>query len=175
MQQSAMTTDMSDAARRAAFDHFSRTLRDEGVRAALNYLLLLTDYRFIGIFRFHDGKATAAVHVDREQPDVLRSAEVPDTATYCSFVRAERGAFSTADAMNDARLTTHPARAAVAAYCGIPVMDAEGELLGTLCVYDLVPRDPAQVDLELMIEAASTLAQGGHVPPYPDSAESAPA
>jgi len=55
----------------------------------------------------------------------------------------------------------------VRAYGGVPLLDAEGTLLGTLCHYDLLPRDPAQVDLELMLAVASTLALGGFVPPYP--------
>ena len=66
----------------------------------------------------------------------------------------------TAHAMLDPRKEGHPAREAVPAYCGVPVMDARGEILGTLCHYDLVPPAPAQVDLELMVEVASTLAQG---------------
>ena len=38
-------------------------------------------------------------------------------------------------------------------------MTPEGEILGTLCYYDQVPRDPAQLDLELMLRVASSLAQ----------------
>jgi GAF domain-containing protein len=113
------------------------------------------------------------VHVDRENPDELRSAEVPDTATYCCYVRDARGIFTTANALLDERLATHAARGDILAYCGVPVMDAEGQLLGTLCHYDVVPRDPQQLDLALLIEAASTLARGAHVPPYPVDAASA--
>lgn len=153
-----------------AFARYEAVLASAGLRASLAYLLEQTDYRFIGIFRFEDGKANAAVHYDREHPEVLFAQEVPDTATYCCYVRDARGAFTTADAMLDARLADHPARAAVAAYCGVPVMDAEGVLLGTLCHYDIVPRDPAQVDLDLMLQVASALAQRGLVPAYPRAA-----
>jgi hypothetical protein len=52
----------------------------------------------------------------------------------------------------------------------VPLMDSAGTLLGTLCHYDLVPRDPKQVDLELMLNVASFLTLGGHVPPYPGTA-----
>ena len=154
----------------ARFDTFSRTLEASGVRAALAYLLGLTDYRFISIFRFENGKANAAVYYDRENPQVLGADEVPDTATYCCYVRDSGGAFMTAKAMEDPRLEHHPARALVSAYCGVPVMDPEGLLIGTLCHYDLVPRDLNQVDMELMVQVASTLAYGGHVPPYPRAA-----
>ena len=154
-------------ARQAAFETFSQTLATSGLRPALAYLLSLTDYRFIAIFRFEDGKANAAVYVDRENPLVLAVDEVPQEATYCCFVRDTAGAFTTADAMQDARLEGHVARAAVLAYCGVPVMDAEGTIIATLCHYDVVPRDPTQIDLELMVQVASALAYGGHVPPYP--------
>ena len=146
---------------------YEAILQVDGLRAALAYLLKLTDYRFIGIFRFQDGMATAAVHYDRENPEVLRSEEVPDTATYCCYVRDSRGVFTTADALADPRTESHPAREVVRAYYGVPVMDPEGTILATLCHYDLVPRDPEQVDLSLMLAVSSSLASGNHVPPYP--------
>lgn len=150
-----------------AFREFVQVLDAKGVRAGLASLLERTDYRFIGIFRFEDGRANAAVHYDRENPDQLGTDEVPDTATYCCYVRDSRGAFTTANALLDERLAEHPAREAVLAYCGVPVMDPEGVLLGALCHYDLVPRDPAQIDMELMLQVASLLAQRNAVPPYP--------
>lgn len=153
-----------------AFAEFERTLHAHGARAALAYLVGLTSYRFIGIFRFSEGMANAAIHYDRENPEILHIDEVPDTATYCCYVRDTRGAFTTVDSLHDRRLAEHPKRAAVRAYCGVPVMDSEGVLLGTLCHYDVVPRAADQLDLLLLLQAASTLARGGHVPPYPQAA-----
>lgn len=150
------------------FTEFSATLASAGVREALASLLMLTDYRFIGIFRFQNGRAAAAVHYDREHPEVMHADEVPDTATYCCFVRDSRGVFMTANALLDARTEGHPAREAVLAYCGVPIMDPEGVILGTLCHYDVVPRDVGQIDLSLMVQVAALLAQG-HVPPYPQA------
>lgn len=152
-----------------AFSVFTKLLHTDGVRAALYSLLRLTDYRFISIFRFQDGMATSAVHVDREDLSVQQASEVPDTATYCCYVRDGNGAFVTADALTDSRTTNHAAREAVRAYCGIPIMDPEGVLIGTLCHYDLAPRDPEQLDLELLLQAASALSAPGVVPPYPTS------
>jgi GAF domain-containing protein len=152
------------------FQRFSDVLKAAGAREALSYLQSLSDYRFIGIFRFQNGKANAAIHIDRENTDVLAATEVPDTATYCCYVRDSRGVFTTANALTDQRLTDHPAREAVLAYCGVPVMDPSGNLLGTLCHYDVVPRDPAQLDFELLLRVAVALEQGDHVPPYPVAA-----
>lgn len=153
-------------ASQAAFETFSQTLASSGLRPALAYLLSLTDYRFIAIFRFEDGQANAAVYVDRENPEVMGVPEVPEQASYCCFVRDAGGVFMTADSMQDPRLEQHPKRPTLRAYCGVPVMDAEGTMMGTLCHYDVVPREPEQIDLELMMQVASALAYGGHVPPY---------
>jgi GAF domain-containing protein len=142
-----------------AFAAFMQRLAQSGLRAALVYLFGLTDYRFIAIFRFSEGKASTVVFYDRENPQALESEEVPASATYCSFARDARGVFMTADAMQDRRLDGHAAREAIRAYFGTPVMTPEGEILGTLCIYDQVPRDPAHVDLELMLRVASSLAQ----------------
>jgi len=151
----------------ALFNAFREKLETDGVRESLAFLLRLTDYRFIGIWRFNEGRANAAVHYDRENPAVLHAEEVPESATYCCYVRNSKGVFMTAHALLDPRTVGHPAREAVPAYCGVPLMDPEGNLLGTLCHYDLVPRDPEQVDIELMILVASALTHGNHVPPYP--------
>lgn len=152
-----------------AFAVFESILNADGARAALGFLAAQTSYRFIGIFRFEGGMANAAIHYDRENPTVTRIDAVPESATYCCYVRDSLGTFTTVDALEDARLTAHPKRAALRAYCGVPVMDSEGVLLGTLCHYDPLPRDPAELDLPLLLQAASALAQGNHVPPYPNA------
>jgi GAF domain-containing protein len=150
-----------------SFEAFRRILVAQGPRPALAFLVERSDYRFIGIWRFQGGRANAAVHYDRENPAQLTATEVADTATYCCYVRDSRGVFTTANSLLDPRVQDHPAREAVLAYCGVPIMDAEGTLLGTLCHYDLQARDPARLDLELLLQASAELARGGHVPPYP--------
>ena len=157
-----------------SFEIFADVLHRQGVRESLAYLVSLTDYRFIAIFRFDGDKANAAVYVDRDNPDVLGVDEAPAGATYCCYVRDSRGVFSTADAMSDPRVIDHVARDVVMSYCGVPVMTAEGEILGTLCYYDRVPRDPNQVDLMLILQVASLLGRSGLVPPYPQAAAKRP-
>jgi GAF domain-containing protein len=154
----------------SAFHDFQQRLSASGLRPALADLLQRTDYRFLAIFRFQEGRATAAAFVDRAHPEQAWTDEVPANATYCCYVRDARGAFTTADALADPRLVGHPARESVQAYHGVPIMTPEGEILGTLCHYDTQPRDPAQIDLELMVKVAAFLAREDHVPPYPDAA-----
>ena len=153
--------------RDAAFAQFKHTLDAQGVRESLRFLVELTDYRFISIFRFADGRARSVVHVDRFDDNQLQTDEVADTATYCCYVRDSAGPFITADAMSDPRTAEHPARQAIRAYCGMPVFTPEGVLIGTLCHYDTEPRDPGQIDIELMLRVSSALAYGNFVPNYP--------
>ena len=61
MKTSASTTE-------EAFAVFNETLSAAGLRGALAYLLSLTNYCFIAIFRFEDGRANAAVFYDRANP-----------------------------------------------------------------------------------------------------------
>ena len=72
----------------------------------------------------------------------------------------------TANAMLEARPKDHPQREIIPANCGIPILDAEDVILGTLYHYDVVPRDPEQIDLPLMLSVASALARGSHVRPH---------
>lgn len=150
-----------------AFQHFSKLLQGHSLRDALAYLVGLSDYRFISIFRFQEGKATSVVHYDKLDPQVMQADEVPDTATYCKFVRDRDSAFMTLDAAQDDRTVGHVAREVVASYCGLPILTPEGGFIGTLCHYDLVPNDPGQLDLELLLQVGSTLAQSGKIPAYP--------
>lgn len=150
-----------------AYEEFAQVLAGGGVREALAYIVQLTNFRFIGLWRLQDGMATAVVHFDRENPDQMHPDEVRATDTYCCIVRDRRGEFMTANAMLDPVIGQHPAQESVPAYFGVPLIDSAGALLGTLCLYDVVPRNTEQVDISLMLGVASMLANGGFVPPYP--------
>ena len=162
----ALNGDINQTA--VAFNVFASLMATDGIRAALYSVLRKSDYRFISIFRFKDGKATSSVHVDRNDLNARQAAEVADTATYCCYVRNSDRPFATADATTDSRTADHPAREVVRSYVGIPIFEPEGGFIGTLCHYDLVPRDPRQLDLELLLQVSSALARSGEVPPYPD-------
>ena len=149
------------------FEKFNGILDGEGIRASLVYLLGLTDYRFISIFRFDGDKVRSVVHYDVDAPQVLATEEEAIDSTYCCYVRDTQGLFTTANAFLDDRLGDHAKRPTLSAYCGYPVMDSEGRVEGTLCHYDVVPRDPGQIDMELMLLVCSAIQQRGKIPAYP--------
>jgi GAF domain-containing protein len=47
--------------------------------------------------------------------------------------------FSVEEASQDGRVASHPKRQSVQCYYGIPLYDANGRLLGTVCHFDSMP------------------------------------
>ena len=165
MTQTTTPSTLSEQAK-AAFAKFVVIQRSDGLRGALAVLLQQTEFRFIGIWLFKDGKAKAVIHVDREHPETESVPEVGETATYCSLMRRTGEPFATPNAMDDVRLAAHPARTSVLSYSGVPVVDVKGDVIGSLCLYDLQPRDVTQVDESLMTGVSRYLALGGLIPLY---------
>lgn len=142
-----------------AFGVFEKLLAADGLRYALYSILRLTDYRFISVFRFEDGMIRSVAHVDREDLLVLETDASAESASYCCYVRTEDGPFAVVDSTLDSRVEGHDKQQVLRAYCGIPLSSPDGVLLGTLCHYDTVPRDPAQLNTELLAKVASMIAQ----------------
>jgi GAF domain-containing protein len=84
---------------------------------------------------------------------------IPVEVTYCTIVRDGRQPFRVADALADLRLTTHPSRAAVRAYCGVPLADTDGRIFGTLCHFDYDPRDIPEEEESVMTRVAPLLSR----------------
>ena len=160
-----MTTLSTASGTDTHFQAFRDTLEATGVRSALAYLLSLSEYRFIGIFQLIAGYAHALVYFDRDNPQVEAIDAVVETAAYCCFVRDSLGPLLIGDALRDPRFEHHVAKSNMRSYCGIPIMDPEGNLQGTLCHYDTEQRDPDHLDLPLLLQVASALAYGKSVAP----------
>ncbi len=146
-----------------AYRVFKRLLDADGLRYALYSILRLTDYRFISVFRLEDGMIRSLAHVDREDLSVQETETSAESASYCCYVRSEDGPFVVVDALVDPRVEDHAKRPDLRAYCGIPIASADGRLLGTLCHYDIVPRDPAQLNNELLAQVASEIVRSGWI------------
>lgn len=144
-----------------AFRVFKGLLDAYGLRYALYSLLRLTDYRFISVFRLENGMIRSLAHVDREDLSVLETGASPESASYCCYVRTGNGPFVVVDSIGDPRVEGHAKQQDLRAYCGLPISSADGQLLGTLCHYDVVPRDPAQLNTELLSQVADEIVRAG--------------
>ncbi len=108
---------------------------------ALAMLNARTRYRFTGVYRVDPPTLRNLFLFDRENPALSLGGEaVPLESTYCSIVAATRAPFLVEDATTDPRLAAHPSRDSVVSYFGVPVRNADGQVFGTLCHYDVRPR-----------------------------------
>ena len=132
-------------------------IRAEGIRAGLIFLNGLTEHRFSALYQFENKQLRNLYFFDREYPEIETADEIPVTASYCVFVRETGQLFHTSDALRDDRVRSHPKREQILAYCGLPVLDADGKLFGSICHFDLQPRVIADEDVDLMEAAARLL------------------
>lgn len=125
------------------------------MRAALEYLSLFSPYRFAAMYRIADDTLHNLVLVDRDQPGASLAPAVPSGLSYCSIVRTTGQSFLLEDAERDPRVTAHPSRNVVRAYCGVPLLDVNGAAIGSICLFDYAPvaEHPAMLDL---LQAVST-------------------
>lgn len=130
----------------------------DNVRDALRYMNGLTNFRFTALYRFDQDQLSSRVFYDREHPDVLSTETIPVEASYCIYVRHNRGPFLVADSLSDERVAAHCKRQEVRSYCGVPLVDARGWMHGSLCHFDFEPHPLRETDLLLLEDIARLLA-----------------
>ncbi len=121
-----------------------------GVRGAVAFLNSLTHQRFTSLYRFDGPTLRNITFFDRENPDVDSCEDIPVEASYCVFVRDLSAAFTVSDAKRDERVANHPKRAVVQSYCGVPLLDRDGKMFGSICHFDFTPGQISDRDVELL-------------------------
>lgn len=140
-----------------AVSTFRQLLRTEGVRAALRFLNSISTHRFTALFRF-EGDTLRNLHlIDRDNPQVERCPDLPVLESYCVYVRNSAKPFLVDDSLHDERVEGHPKRKVVQSYCGIPLIDDDGTLFGTICHFDFNPIPFTRDEAFLLDEVAPFL------------------
>ena len=137
-------------------------LSGQDVRAAVIFLNGLTEHRFTALYRFDKETLVNLYFFDRENPTHESTPDIPVMASYCVFVRNSRTSFTTSDSLRDDRVRDHPKRKVVQSYCGVPLLDEDGKMFGTICHFDLRPIPISDANVELM-EAVAPLLKRAHV------------
>lgn len=127
---------MNDLKNRQRLEYF---LKKGRVREALAFLNSLTPFRFSAVFFFKGAWMQNRQFIDRENPNAPLMPDLEITASYCVFPRDTGRPFSTPDSIEDPLLVTHPLRLKVRSYCGIPLVDENGDVFGTVCHFDYEP------------------------------------
>jgi GAF domain-containing protein len=138
----------------AALEALENVIASEGVHAALRTLNARAPHRFTGVYRLDPPMLRNMQLFDRENPTLHVGADSLLRETYCSITGSGAAPFFTADSRGDDRLQAHPARESTLSYCGVPLLDASGAALGTLCHFDLLPQPVPESELELLQAAA---------------------
>jgi hypothetical protein len=134
---------------------FSKLLQAQGVHAALAYLNSRTPHRYTGVFRFDGSTLRNDALFDRYQPEVQQGDDVPMAVTYCSLVGRQQAPLEIQDAATDPR--AKEISTPVVSYCGVPIRDARGTPVGTLCHYDMQRCQERTTDVPLLEAAAELL------------------
>lgn len=125
------------------------------LRAALEHLNLQSRLRYTALHRFGNPDTRSFILVDRDDPARKAAGWAQRNEVYRRFVEAMAEVRDTAPI--DFGVAGHPACEAVRAYCGLPLLDEDGTVFGTLCHFDLVPAAIDPSTIELMQEAATAL------------------
>ena len=142
------------------FDRFCLIRDQAGLRAALGYLGTVTGYRRAAVIRQADEGPTAVAYFDREQPEVQQPDEWPAAVAAACLVRAGNGSVRQARDLDLVNSNAHTQTAASACRC-VPVIDADGQLHASLCVFDEAAAEGDDIDLPLLLRVAARLARDG--------------
>ena len=123
--------------------NFERVLEETGLYAALAFLNAETAYRLTGVYRFEPGVVKSVALYDRMDLDRRIGSDVPWFDSYCMMTAGDGVQCEIQNSLTDARLRIHAARATVMSYCAVLLRTVHGDPLGTLCHYDVCPRNTA--------------------------------
>jgi GAF domain-containing protein len=143
----------------SALSHLRAVLRAGDLRGAVMFLNSLTTHRFTSLFRFDGELLRNVVFFDRQNPAQSAVDDIPVAASYCVFVRDAAETFTVPDAASDPRVDGHPKQPVFRAYCGVPLVDEQGRMFGTICHFDVEPRRISDEHVDLM-EAIAPLLPG---------------
>jgi hypothetical protein len=76
--------------------------------------------------------------------------ELPRNGSFCDTAIRRRGGMVVSDALQDERFCDHPlvvGEPHIRFYAGFPIESPSGERIGTVCIFDTVPRSADDVDL----------------------------
>jgi hypothetical protein len=124
---------------KSVVEKFRAILKSDGLRAAIRWLNQGVPYRFTAIFAFDGDMLRNLCLVDKEDELVTTCADLPITESYCIYVRSSMRPFGVEESRKDKRVEGHPKRSSLQCYYGIPLFSREGDLLGTVCHFDIEP------------------------------------
>jgi GAF domain-containing protein len=135
-------------------DPLRAALRREGLAGGLRFLNARVPHRYTAAYRVQQDTLINLDLFDKAgevRPEFL--ASVPLNDSFCQFVLRD-GEFRTRCSGQDGRLDGHPYQGVMGAYHGVPLVDDNGGLFGTLCHFDTTDRTLPDEEFEFLQKAA---------------------
>jgi len=150
-------TKFKDPLRNGSLDELEALVAGQGLRSALIYLNALVPHRFTAIYRLRHKTLYCTSAFDAAQEiSGVDLAEVPYEESYCQFTLKD-GRYVTADAAADPLLEGHKYRDIMQSYVGMPVLDENAQVYGTLCHFDFLKIEAPPRQIEFLKSAAQLL------------------
>ncbi len=141
-----------------AASRFSEFLNNGSLANALSYLNSQTPFRFTAIYRI-DGLSISNLYLfDREHGLGRDESVSPVADTFCVWIHETLSVVQMTDSLRDPRAANHPKREQVRSYCGGPIKGAFGQLLGTICHFDVKAHDDLVDTMPVLAEIGPLLA-----------------
>lgn len=130
--------------------HCTAVLGSEGVLAVLGVLNRRTPYRFTALDRFDTACAQNVQLFDDNWAGPPAAVTGPLHESFTATVIQTRSPLCVRHATPSMNLAGLQARTTVQAYCGVPVRDRCGAVIGTLCHFDVEPRDVPDGEMSVL-------------------------
>jgi len=127
------------------------------LKQALALLNSGVPHRFSGVYVLRDGVFHNIALIDKLGewvPAHLKA--VPLEHSFCQFVMRDHGV-DIPDSSADARLDGHPYQGVMVSYTGVPITDAQREIVGTVCHFDTVKHQLSADEYQLLWNIAPSI------------------
>lgn len=111
------------------------------------------EFRFTGVYRFDGAILRNVCLFDREAPHQSDGAHAPLNQTYCGITGAGGDCLEIENGRVDPRFPWMQGNPVIA-YCGVPVFESRGDVIGTLCHFDVRPCRIPKAELPTVRAAA---------------------
>lgn len=125
--------------------------------AGLDFLNARVPHRYTGIFRLHQGALHNTFLYDKLGEIVPEFLQVVPLADSFCHLTIRDGVFKTDNSANDQRLDGHKYQGVLRSYVGLPLVDNQGHLYGTICHFDELALGLADEEFEIFHKAAKLL------------------
>lgn len=140
-----------------SLERFRSEVQQGGLNRGLKYLNDPIAHRYTGVYRL-DGSLLKNIELYDKEGEIKPAflEEVPLQDSFCQFVLRD-GLFRTSDTSKEPMLDGHKYQGVLLSYTGVPIVNRDGELYGTLCHFDALERELSESDFELLKGAAQTI------------------